>query len=177
MTQAKDIADLVHRLDVSGADRTRWPAQERLRFASLIAQSEEAQRLVAEAAAFDRLLDQVPGVSGGKLDGLVDKIVAAAEAEGRPEAGNVVPMRAATAGRPKQPAARPAIRPSTWSAAALMAASLLIGAFVGTSGLLGSAVPSLQSEFAVAEADLDGLDAAELLLDGDRTDLFSGETL
>ena len=87
MTQAKDIADLVHRLDLSGADRTRWPAQERLRFASLIANSEEAQRLVEEAAAFDRLLDQVPGADDGKLGGLVDQIVAAAEAEGRPDTG------------------------------------------------------------------------------------------
>ncbi len=177
MTQAKDIADLVHRLDVSGADRTRWPAQERLRFASLIANSEEAQRLVEEAAAFDRLLDQVPGADDGKLGGLVEQIVAAAEAEGRPDTGNVVPMRARSGALAKRAAARPVINRNTWSAAALLAASLLVGAFVGTSGLLGSAVPNLQDEFAVAEADVDGLDAAELLWDGDRTDLFSGETL
>lgn len=172
MKQATELAALVNRLDISGADRTRWPAQERLRFAPLISGNQEAQRLVAEAAALDRLLDKIPPADPAKLAGLIDRIVAAAEAEGRPRADNVVSISAAR----RAPAAavkRPLYqRSTTWQAAALLAASLFVGAFVGTSGLLGSAVPSLRSGYDVAEADL-----TELVIDGNRASLIEEDTL
>lgn len=171
MKQVTELAALVNRLDISGADRTRWPAQERLRFASLISGNQEAQRLLAEAAALDRLLDTIPPADPAKLADLIDRIVAAAEAEGRPRADNVVSISAAR----RAPAAavrRPLYQRSTWQAAALLAASLFVGAFVGNSGLLGSAVPSLGSEYDVAEADV-----TELVIDGNRSSLIEEDTL
>lgn len=171
MKQANELSELINRLEISGADRTRWPAQERLRFAPLIAQSEEARRLVAEAAALDRLLDTMPAADTSKLGSLIDRIVAAAEAEGQPHAGsNVIPMSAAR--RAPTRSAPPVYQRSSWRAAALLAASLFVGAFVGTSGLLNSAMPSLAQEFDVAEAD-----ATELVIDGNRSSLIEEDTL
>jgi hypothetical protein len=152
MTQAKELAALADRLEISGADRTRWPAQERLRFASLIASSDEARRLMAEASALDRLLDTVTGADPARLGGLVDRIVAAAVTEGAPGSGNVIAIGAGR--RSVAPAPRlPVHRRSNWQAAALLAASLFVGAFVGTSGLLGPGASTLGGEFDVAEAD------------------------
>lgn len=173
MKHANEMAALVNRLEISGADRTRWPAQERLRFAQLIAGNAEAQRLVAEAAALDRLLDKAPAVDVAKLGGLVDRIVAAAEAEGQLAGGNVISIAAA---RRQVEAKRhvPVYGRSSWRAGALLAASLVVGAFVGTSGLLGTAVPSLGGggEYDVAEAD-----ATELVIDGNRSSLIEEDTL
>ncbi len=172
MKQATELAALVNRLEISGADRTRWPAQERLRFAPLISGNAEAQRLVAEAAALDRLLDKIPAADPANLHGLIDRIVAAAEAEGQPRTDNVVSISAARR-TPAAAAKRPPIHQrSTWQAAALLAASLFVGAFVGKSGLLNSAVPSLGAQYDVAEAD-----ATELVIDGNRSSLIEEDTL
>ena len=53
-------------LDAYGADRTRWPAASRREISALLAVSQEARRLVAEAEAFDRLLDAAPASRGGR---------------------------------------------------------------------------------------------------------------
>ena len=58
--RAEDRLALERLLDVCGADRTRWPARERLRFASFIGEDEGAKRLLAEADALDSLLDLAP---------------------------------------------------------------------------------------------------------------------
>lgn len=176
MKQASELSALVNRLEISGSDRTRWPAQERLRFAPLIAQSDEARRLLAEAAALDRLLDAAPAADPGKLDALIDRICAAAEAEGQLPADNVVSISAARRS-PAAPAKRALHQRSGWQAAALLAASLFVGAFVGTSGLLGSAVSSLGGEVNMAEADMDSLDAIDLVLSGNRSSLLEEDTL
>jgi hypothetical protein len=170
MTQVRELAALSDRLEISGADRTRWPAQERLRFAALIAGSEEARRMVAEAAALDRLLDSVPGVDPTRLDGLIGRIVNAAEAEGPPR-DNVIDFAGARRGPAITPQRAPLHRRSNWQAAALLAASLFVGAFVGTSGILGSGVPALSGEYDVAEADV-----TDLLIGGARG-LLEDDTL
>jgi hypothetical protein len=171
MTKAIELAALKSRLEISGADRTRWPAQERLRFASMLTQDKDAQRLVAEAAALDRLLDVMPAPDPARLGSLIDRIVAAAEAEGAPSAENVVSIT--TARRPAAPARTPIHQRSSWQAAALLAASLFVGAFVGTSGMLESAVPGLTG----ATYDVADLDATELVLDGNRSSLLEEDTL
>lgn len=168
MTQATELAALADRLEISGADRTRWPAQERLRFAPLIAGNDEARRMMAEAAALDRLLDAAPAIAPARLEGLIDRIVATAEAEGARPVDNVVDLAAAR----RAPAPRVAPRQrSGWQAAALLAASLVLGAFVGTSGVLGPNGSPLSSEYDVAEADV-----ADLLFDGTRG-LLEDDTL
>lgn len=169
MTQARELAALANRLDISGADRTRWPAQERLRFAALIAGDDAARRMVAEAAALDRLLDAAPGAEPARLDRLIDRISAAAQVEGASRADNVVEFTAAR--RPAAPPRTPVHRRSTWQAAALLAASLFVGAFVGTSGLLGTSISPASGEYDVAEADI-----TDFLLGGARG-LLEDDTL
>lgn len=172
MKNAGELEALVHRLEVSGADRTRWPAPERLRFAQLIAQDEQARRLVEEAGALDRLLNLAPNVGSDRVDGLVDRIVAAAEQEGA-TSSNVEPFRRRTA----PPSARVPMRYRTsWQAAALLAASLFVGAFVGTSGLLQSSVGSL-GQAIYSDSDSDSLDVSDLSLDGSRSTLYAEEVL
>lgn len=174
MKQTNEIEALVRRLEVSGADRTRWPAQERLRFAPLLAHNGEARQLLAEAAALDRLLDMAPVPDGGRLNPLVDRIVAMAEREGQGDDTKVVPFRAR---RQATSAAKPSLRNSgSWRAAALLAAALVVGVFVGTSGLLGSGVGTLSS-VTVADGDGDSLDATELVLLGDRSNFLEEDTL
>src|SRR5262245_24660537 len=65
-----------------GADRTRWPAPARLRFAPLLSVSAEARRRLAEAEALDRLLDLAPAPRTNQ-SALADGIVAAALAEAK----------------------------------------------------------------------------------------------
>jgi hypothetical protein len=163
MKQASEMDALVRRLEISGADRTRWPAQERLRFAPLIAHDEVARQLVAEAAALDLVLDQAPVLERARHAPLIDRIVAAAEAEGMKVASNVVPFGGA--GRKSQPGAdkAPLVRRGTWQAAALLAASLVVGVFAGSSGMIGSAVSPFGGSFATADADAD---VSELILAG-----------
>jgi hypothetical protein len=173
MKQTIELEALAHRLEVSGSDRTRWPAQERLRFAPLLAQSSEARQLLAEAAALDRVLDMAPGPDGARLAPLIDRIVALAEREGQGDSTKVVPF---PAHRPASRAARPPINSGGWRAAALLAASLVVGAFVGTTGLLGSGVGAL-SPVTVADNDSDSLDATELVLVGDRSSFLEEDTL
>ena len=79
--QSEEIRALERLLEVYGADRTRWPARERLQFASLIANNPAAQRLVAETAALDRLLDQVSTENEERERALSERIMAAARVQ------------------------------------------------------------------------------------------------
>lgn len=65
-------------LESFGADRTRWPVYVRRELSSLIADNQDAQRLVAEAVALDHLLDLAPRVSLGGKSALTERIVAQA---------------------------------------------------------------------------------------------------
>jgi hypothetical protein len=73
------LADLQSALDAFGADRTRWPAHVRHGLSAFVSGDAEAQRLVNEAAAFDRLLDAAPTLSADRLDALAHRISALAE--------------------------------------------------------------------------------------------------
>jgi hypothetical protein len=146
-TRAEDRQALERLLEVFGADRTRWPARERLRFASLICEDDAARRLVAESAALDALLDRAPRASEDRERALKERIVAAAlrsgeaklavVASGQPKASHLPTfMRAARLG-----SSRNGTRASReWSAAALLAASLVIGVMLGSSGTFDATV-------------------------------------
>ncbi len=64
--RAEDREALERLLEIYGADRTRWPARERLRFAGVISDDKAAARMLAEADALDRLLEQAPRASVGR---------------------------------------------------------------------------------------------------------------
>ncbi len=133
-------------LSVYGADRSRWPSDERTRIeADLAGQGAESAALRAtlrEARALDRLLAHAPLVSGLKADALTARIMQAVTAEvvGDPAAANRVvpfvrgpakPGLATNKALVMAPVRRPGF--ATWSAAALLAASLVVGIFTGDS--------------------------------------------
>ena len=133
--RAEDRQALERLLDVYGADRTRWPARERLRFASFIAEDKAAARLLAEADALDRLLDRAPRTSEVRMHALKERIVAAAVRTGH---GGlvVVPAGASAGGKLASWGRRPApgFSGSEWPAAAVLAASLVLGVLLGSAG-------------------------------------------
>ncbi len=135
-TQATDREALARLLEIHGADRTRWPARERLRFAGVISEDKTAAKLLAEAEALDRLLDQAPRASAAGIEALKERIVAAALRTHEPHlaviAGGkkVAVLPQARLGRRSL-----ATRFVEWRpAAAVLAASLVLGVMLGTTG-------------------------------------------
>src|SRR4029079_5524911 len=76
--RAEDREALERLLDIYGADRTRWPARERLRVAGVIGEDRSSARMLAEADALDRLLEQAPRASSADVEALKERIMAAA---------------------------------------------------------------------------------------------------
>lgn len=176
-THRATIEGLQRLLDTFGADRSRWPARERLRYSGLVAENDAARRLLAEAEALDRVLDLAPEPDVGSLDALSARIMESAGAAGRQATSRdkatmptVVPLRphGGSSGRGAQ-----ADRLG-WQAAALLAASVMIGVFVGTSGI---GIGPAEAPSTVAEDDRSGdvegdWDASQLALGNDEADAF-----
>lgn len=169
-----EIELLKRLLDGHGADRTRWPAPERLRFASLIAESAEARRLVAEAAALDRLLDKAPMPSPARMAAAADRIMAAARAE-RDVARVTVARPAIIAGgrAAARDLGRRFMEHTSWQAAALLAASLLVGVFVGTGGVAENTVETVAEAVGLSNP----ADAGQVAYIDDTTGIVDEELL
>jgi hypothetical protein len=191
-TDPRELEALRQLLDVHGADRTRWPARERRRIATLPGGNLAARRLTAEAEALDRLLDLAPVTSDERRLALAERIVARAIHEGRPEAGAlraaeevvaavVAPHRAAEVAVPL-PSHRPfnAARFSTrrmaggWPAATLLAASLLVGVLAGATGVVS---PALQSLPGLASLEATGNASASAVAAWDDAPVSDEDTL
>ena len=166
MSQLND-PEVLHRqlqqlLEAHGADRSRWPAAERLRFAPFIAGHARARIALSEAGALDRLLDLAPTVGIERERALARRIMAAASAAPlhavRSE-GNVVALRR------KQPAGLAGLL--RHPAAALMAASLVLGIIVGTSGALSPAVAYLAEVTGFADEEPELALASDVLPSGE----------
>jgi hypothetical protein len=136
-TTHRDLDAFRAMLDAFGADRSHWPAGTAARWDDLLSRSAAARGLLAEAVAFDRLLDEADEAAA-RLPAnraLTDRILAAAAAKApaQPAAlpGNVAILRPKPA-----PAPKPSVLGRTeWRAAALLAASLLSGLYIGQQGL------------------------------------------
>lgn len=129
MTNGTEDKRIERLLEAYGADVTRWPEADRA-----LARAVDGTRDARDAAALDRLLSEA--AARGKSDAtadpaLVERIMARAMNADAARPGNVVPL------------ARPAVRrralhddaPSSRlpaAAAALMAACLALGLFVGS---------------------------------------------
>lgn len=138
--RTEDREALERLLDIYGADRTRWPARERLRFAGIVGEDKVAARMVAEADALDRLLERAPRASGADVEALKERIMAAALRSGAPQLA-VVAGRKGGVAQPVSSARRgPAFATrfgrAEWPAAAMLAASLVIGVMLGSTGTL-----------------------------------------
>src|SRR5262245_51638248 len=182
MTQDKSIRsdelDALEQLLAShGSDRTRWPAPARLRFASLIASNGAAKRMLDEAEAFDRLLDLAPQPSAERVAAAAARISAAATRDEGHGLSSLrrMPRRAARAEATGSFSLGRSGDGMGTIAAGLLAASLVVGAFAGSAGLLDRAIEPYAA-VAADEADSDG-DATRLALGADETGLVEEERL
>lgn len=139
-TSRPQIERLQMVLDVHGSDRDRWPAADRLELARLLANDGEAQTLLSEAKAFDRLLDMAPRTSQARTQALAQRIIAAAKSEGQRTDDAIQLPNSETSSRPRAAVPSHRRRPGAWTpgrshapmrSVALLAASLLMGLFAG----------------------------------------------
>jgi hypothetical protein len=163
--QVEDRQALERLLAIYGADRTRWPARERLRFASVIAEDAVARRQFDEAAALDRVLDLAPRASEARVEALKSRIVAAALSSSdkglvratAPQAGgNVIPLT-------RRSTFKPTFSRAEWPAAAVLAASLVLGVMLGTYGTFDTAM----QEVAAVTGYSSSTDSSQLALADD----------
>ena len=137
-----------------------WPAEVRRSFEPMLASDAEARRLMGEAAALDAVLAQAPLTSLERQTRLSASILAAARQSGQPSAspvsgaaGKVVSLEArrrADAERARQQASKVAplsapvglrgrrVSASSWPAAGVLAASLVLGVWLGSSDVTSS---------------------------------------
>lgn len=165
---ASSLQDLASALDTFGADRTRWPAPVRLALSSLISSNIEAQRMVREAEAFDKILDQAPSLSIEALTRLAGRIEADTVRHPRLVSG----AGAATSRQPSTQRGFAFGGRQHGMAAAALAASLVLGILVGQTPALNPAAELLigqsNTTFDPSTAPLlANVDEAEGLLDED----------
>ena len=171
--RTEDREALERLLDIYGADRTRWPAHERLRFAGIVGEDKVAARILAEADALDRLLEQAPRASSADVEALKERIMAAALRSGAPQlavvagrkAGVAQPLTAAKRG----PAFATRFVRGEWPAAAMLAASLVIGVMLGSTGSLDTTMQQM--------AEVTGLSTATDNVNTDSSQLALGEEI
>ena len=134
------LADFARLLDIYGADRTRWPLAVRASAATRLAADTKARVLLAEAEALDTLLLRAPEPEGADVSALADRIIAAALRAPRlvASSGPAAPAVAAPRSALRAPDRAPQ------RAAALLAASMMIGIFVGQSQWGANAVPFVE---------------------------------
>ncbi len=178
----EELAALSRLIEACGADRTRWPAPARLRFAALLKSAPEARRMLAEAAALDRLLDKAPRVPESRHAALAERIAAMARSlpqqpvtagaawdadetasnhAASRNAPGVTDLAAVRSGRTRSSVGSAWSGRAGWQAAGLLAASLVLGIALGGAGLLAPAVVHLPGMTAGESSDLAfGLDRA-----------------
>ena len=72
-------AEFEQLLAVYGSDRSRWPLEARTSASQLVARNRDAQRLLAETEALDRVLDRAPMPTLAREAPLASRIVAGAQ--------------------------------------------------------------------------------------------------
>jgi hypothetical protein len=155
-----------------GADPARWPASEREALSEFAATNPGARRYVAEASSLDALLavaathapEAAVARASDRLFAHLDFETADTPAPGHD--ARVVPFARKQAPRPAAPAR------SMWREAAVLAAALLVGVFMGTQGLLegsGLDLGNLTTTAGTMSADSD--DVSTLALGAESEDL------
>ena len=162
MTTRDDINRLAEVLEIFGPDASRWPEAERDQLEALAGRDVAAGKLVAEARALASVMAHAPaGEAGAELKA---RILAAAGREMQSDKlvrqpSQSVLSRFFGAGWSFVP---------TWQSAAVMAASLACGIYLGASGLTQ---PVFDEAFTMASLD-GGFEDAEMLFRSDEeTDL------
>ncbi len=136
---AMTLNDLEAALEAYGADRTRWPAPLRHALSTIISTNPEAERMLREAEAFDRLLDAAPTLSADAVARLAGRIDEAAMRQPRLVGAEGMPKAPLSSG----PQRRPIRRFDHAMAAMALAASLVFGILVGQSPVVDPAAQLL----------------------------------
>ena len=132
--KAVRLAEFSRLLDAWGGDPSRWPDAVRMRMTELATAEVEPRRLLLEARSLGLTLDSVRDapapMTAQARDALVDRIVAAAEVA--PGLATATPALSAQIVelRPRPIRARTPVG-SRWHTAGLVAASLLVGIYIG----------------------------------------------
>jgi hypothetical protein len=172
-------------LDVYGSDRTRWPVEARAGAGQLVARDRAARRMLAEAEALDRALERAPMPSLAKEAALAERILAAARRSprmvqaARPDASKVE-ANAAGDDAGQRVATNVVFLPSLRArgarlsrtafggAAGMLAASLVLGVYLGLSNLSQGVVPALEDMTGISLGNSSRVVAAQVdLLDED----------
>ncbi|MCB1509474.1 MAG: hypothetical protein KDJ36_01115 [Hyphomicrobiaceae bacterium] len=178
------LATLERTLDAYGAEHARWPAERRAALERLLATNADAQAMLREAAALDRvMLRGRDDLASPPSVALMSRILAAAQNE-KPsrdtgkKAADVVAMPA----RPVEAASRPPNQRAgfgrgegwrAWPAVGMLAASLLLGVYIGGTGGLNSALAS----FTEVAAQSQPLERSNLRLPGFDSEETTGDEL
>lgn len=151
-----ELAAFEEHLEVYGSRAERWPADARKRFEPSLAEQVRARGLLAEAQALERLLDQAPMPDPARVQALSDRIVDLATREPERPAAAVIDFAARR--RPQ-----PLPRAFQLKLASALAASLVVGIFIGTTPRAVSAIAEIAGAVGLpADADV-----ADLVLFGD----------
>lgn len=191
-----EIERLKTLVEIYGGERERWPAAERLQMSRLVAADAQAAEIVAEAEALDRLLDTAPALNADRLSDLTSRIVASAQAEGRWQGeglvGSVADVPEVSTARLREGVRDDGLLPSKFqgggwrgstgwtttrrgplASAAMLAASLVFGVFIGLSAITIDIMPDTQ---VVADAGDDSL-FQQLVTGEDNVDALVEELL
>ncbi|MFM1814952.1 MAG: hypothetical protein RLZ98_1647 [Pseudomonadota bacterium] len=179
--RSEEFELLERTLDVYGGDERRWPDDVRERLRDLASSSPAAQRQIAAARALERVLDAgtVPPPDRAHTALLARRIVAKVEARAsvprQTGDAEIIPWPGARA-RSNGPASLPVSarqQPgSIGGALALLAASLMVGVFVGTQDFVKPIAQHMVDEIGISAA----IDPAVLALIDEDADLNEWET-
>ena len=148
-----ELAAFEQHLEVYGSRAERWPATARERFEPLLAREARARELLADAQAFERLLDRSPLPDPARVKALSDRIVVLATHEAGRASAPVIELAA----RRRQ---RPAPSASQWKLASALAASLIFGIYIGSAPPVVSAVEAIAGAVGLPADD----ESSELVL-------------
>ena len=178
-TTKQQLTHLSDVLDRFGADSSRWPDDVRSSLLQFVKDNADAKALLLEARAVDDVINAAQPLSNVDVTSLATKILAASEREeqvSRQLEINREYPRGVEHGAVRR--VRSASRSGAvfdWQSVGLLAASLVVGVWIGGSGLLDTTYRELQSVFqtqsiaeggmttALAEDDLDILTDEDLL--------------
>jgi hypothetical protein len=176
-TMTVTVTELEAIVDTYGADQARWPAAVCAAARDLLATSAEARRIMAEAQALDALLNHAPTITVSREWALAERIMAAAARQPTTpsltsrstsaEPSSPAPFAHAKVGSNIVPLRRPTAPITRGPAAALLAASLVLGMVVGSSGISGLAPSYIVEALGLADEEaetafvLDGLTTGE----------------
>jgi hypothetical protein len=148
------LKQLESALSVGGAHPARWPRESRARLAAFVETDRDAERLFAEAKALDTVLARA--CAGPASGGCAAKILAACLELPQQCGGGSAAILPFGRIRGRQyrnlRADMPGGGAAFWGGAAMLAASLMLGVYIGASG---EAMPTIRSIELLASNDMD----------------------